>query len=290
VKKAQLIKIPVLKATAHMMKLAAEDELKYSRVKIGSYGSNEKGYKYGLYLRCKVFDNILKVSIFYPEHMRSGGKLPVFEVYIDSLNQDFITYNYLEKKWMTSKLDMITWSKYVWYSEGKWISPRDGKLVQTFLGVEHTGYRGVLDFQMQVRKQALKRRHKKETDPWDLAMEQTPELPKDWDKWVSKVGIPEDFIFYKYVRGGATTGYCTYCEKEVPIRNPRHNKLGTCPVCWHKIQYKSEGRAGTVFTPTVNIYLIQRCEDGFMVRNFHGHKRFEKYGYRLQAAYTNTGK
>ena len=68
-KKAQLIKLPVLKATAHMMKLAAEDELKYSRVKIGSYNSNEKGYKYGLYLRSKVFDNILKVSIFYPEHI-----------------------------------------------------------------------------------------------------------------------------------------------------------------------------------------------------------------------------
>jgi len=272
------------------MKLAAEDELKYRRVKIGSYNSNEKGYKYGLYLRSKVFDNILKVAIFYPEHMRSGGRLPVFEVYVDSQNHDFITYNHLKKKWMTSKLNMIEWPKYVFYSEGKWISPRDEKLIQSYLGVEHTGYRGVLDFQMQVRLEELKRRHKKETDPWDLAMEQTPDLPKDWDKWVSKVGIPENFIFYKYVRGGATTGYCTYCEKEVPIRNPRHNKLGTCPVCWHKIQYKSEGRAGTVFTPTVNIYLIQRCEDGFMVRNFHGHKRFEKYGYRLQAAYTNTGK
>ena len=130
-KKAQLIKLPVLKATAHMMKLAAEDELKYSRVKIGSYNSNEKGYKYGLYLRSKVFDNILKVSIFYPEHMRSGGRLPVFEVYIDRQNHDFITYNHLKKKWMTSKLNMIEWPKYVFYSEGKWISPRDGKLIQS---------------------------------------------------------------------------------------------------------------------------------------------------------------
>ena len=279
-KKAQLLKLPVLKATAHMMKLAAEDELKYSRVKIGSYGSNEKGYKYGLYLRCKVFGNILKVAIFNPENMRSGGKLPVFEVYVDSLNQDFITYNHMDKKWMTSKLDMITWPKYVWYSEGKWISPRDGKLIQTLLGVEHTGYRGVLDFQMQVRKEALKRKHKKETDPWDLAMEQTPELPKDWNQWVTKVGIPENFIFYKYVKRGAKTGYCTYCEKEVPIRNPKHNKMGTCHICRHKIQYKSEGKAGTIITPTVNTYLIQRCEDGFMIRNFHCRKRFEKFRYR----------
>lgn len=279
-KKAQLLKLPILKATAHMMKLAADDELQYSRVKVGSYGNNEKGYKYGLYLRCKVFDNILKVAVFYPEHMRSGGRLPVFEVYVDRQDHDFITYNHLNKKWMTSKLNMIEWPKYVFYSETKWISPSDGKLIQTYLGVEHTGYRGVLDFQMQVRLEELKRRHKKETDPWDLAMEQTPDLPKDWEQWVSKVGIPENFIFYKYVRGGAKTGYCTYCEKEVPIRNPKHNKLGTCPVCRHKIQYKSEGRAGTVITPTVNFYLIQRCEDGFMVRNFHGRKRFEKYGYR----------
>lgn len=262
------------------MKLAAEDELKYGRVKIGSYNSDEKGYKYGLYLRSKAFDNILKVAIFYPEHMRSGGNLPVFEVFIDSLTKDFITYNYIGKRWMTGKLNMINWPKYVFYSEGKWISPRDGKLIQTSLGVEHTGYRGVLDFQLQVRHEALKRRHKKETDPWDLALEQTPTLPKDWDQWVSKVGIPQNYIFYEYVKRGAKTGYCTYCEKDVPIHKPKHNQMGTCPVCRHKIQYKSAGRAGTVITPRMNLYLIKRCEDGFMIRNFEGYKRFLKGKYR----------
>ena len=279
-KKAQLRQLPVLKATSHMMKLAEEDELKFGRVKIGSHNSDEKGYKYGLYLRCKAFENILKVAIFYPEHMRSGGNLPVFEVFIDRLNRDFITYNHIGKRWMTGKLNMISWPKYVFYSEGKWISPRDGKLIQTFLGMEHAGFRGVLDFQLQVRQEALKRRHKKETDPWDLDLEQTPQLPKDWNRWVNKVGIPQNYIFYEYAKRGAKTGFCTYCERDVPIHKPKHNKMGTCPVCRHKIQFKSAGRAGNVITPRMNLYLIKRCEDGFMIRNFEGYKRFNKGKYR----------
>ena len=78
-KKAQLLKLPILKATAHMMKLAADDELQYSRVKVGSYGNNEKGYKYGLYLRCKVFDNILKVAVTAGQAVNEGDLLVVLE-------------------------------------------------------------------------------------------------------------------------------------------------------------------------------------------------------------------
>ena len=279
-KKAELRKLPVMKATSHMMKLAAADELKSRGVKLDYYNLGEKGYQYGLYLRCKAFGNILKVAIFFPEHMRSGGKLPVYEIYIDKEKRDFITYNHMGNRWMTGKLNMISWPKYVYNSESKWISPRDGELIKSFLSVEHGGYRGVLDFQLQVRKEALKRKHKKETDPWDLALEQTPSLPKDWDQWVKNVGIPYYYIFYEYKKKGAKSGYCTYCEKEVPIHAPKHNKMGRCPVCRHKIQFKSAGRAGNVMTPIVDMYLLKRCEDGIMIREFHGQRKFPKGQYR----------
>ena len=40
-----------------------------------------------------------------------------------------------------------------------------------------------------------------------------PELPKDWVHWVDKVAVRENYIFYHYKRGGAKTGYCTFCGK-----------------------------------------------------------------------------
>lgn len=111
-------------------------------------------------------------------------------------------------------------------------------------------------------------RHKKETDPWDEDLKQVPPLPKDWKQWVSQIGVPEHFIYYHYKKRGAKTGYCTRCGREVPIQNPRHNKEGRCPHCRNEITYKAVGRAGTVFTKHYVAYLLQRCHDGFVLREF----------------------
>lgn len=43
--------------------------------------------------------------------------------------------------------------------------------------------------------------------------------PKDWSRWVDKHGIHQNYIFYDYVRNGAKTGYCSYRQKEVPIKS-----------------------------------------------------------------------
>lgn len=42
---------------------------------------------------------------------------------------------------------------------------------------------------------------------------------------MDKVAIRQNYIYYHYKKGGAKTGYCTYCEKEVPIKvHPHHNQ------------------------------------------------------------------
>ena len=277
-RKQELLRFRKQKATPSMMRSAEQDELQ-DRFSYGYLGC--RGYSIGMYLRCLMERDILKVSFFLTEPMKAGGKLPAFELYLDKKNMCFITYDCIEKKWRDAKLDMLPWPRYIQYSVNKWISAEDHTMIKNYLETKQGGYAGLVEFQLQVRAEELKQRHRRETDPWDLDLEQTRPIPKDWDHWVHKVGITRNFIFYHYDRKGAQTGYCSYCEKEVPIRNPKHNKMGTCPVCRHKIQYKSEGKAGTVITPTVDMYLIQRCEDGFMIRNFHGHKRFEKGRYRM---------
>ena len=51
------------------------------------------------------------------------------------------------------------------------------------------------------------------------------ETPKGWDKWMKKVGITENYIFYQYSKKKkADTGYCTWCERNVPIKDPKYNK------------------------------------------------------------------
>ena len=108
-------------------------------------------------------------------------------------------------------------------------------------------------------------------------MEQVPELPKDWSRWVDKVAIRQNYIYYHYKKGGAKTGYCTYCEKEVPIKvHPHHNQQGRCICCRHPVVFKAYGRAGYMQTEKHFAYLIQRCKDGFVVREFQADRTYGK--------------
>ena len=127
----------------------------------------------------------------------------------------------------------------------------------------------------------MKARQKKETDPWDADLSQTPALPKDWEHWVSKVGVPENYMFYEYTRRKDKTGYCTFCERYVPIREPRHNQQGVCPRCRHTVQYKAIGKAGHVVTDRYIMYLLQRCRDGVMIRTFEGYRHYGKGRYTM---------
>lgn len=159
----------------------------------------------------------------------------------------------------------------------------EAKAAADYLGYpDKEGYEALLTYQKKLREEARIRRHKKQTDAWDKDMALTPALPKDWDRWVDKVGIPQNYIFYEYRKGGAKTGYCTYCGKDVPIKGiPRHNKAGRCPCCRHEITYKAVGRLGRhLDTEEVCVHLIQKRPDGFVVREFWASRRYRKEDYK----------
>ena len=89
--------------------------------------------------------------------------------------------------------------------------------------------------------------------------------------------IRQNYIYYHYKKGGAKTGYCTYCEKEVPIKvHPHHNQQGRCSCCRHPVVFKAYGRAGYMQTEKHFAYLIQRCKDGFVVREFQADRTYGK--------------
>lgn len=277
-RKDELRKLRTLTATPQMMRLAAEDIPKKTVQK--TYWGTEyvrEMTEYGLLLRCQVLKGILEVSFFLPDAMRLGGRLPAYELYINKETADFITYDRGHDRWLTAKLDRIDWPRAIYSSRKHWIDPEGYASIKRYLGTEKGGYEGILDYQLSVRKKQLKARHKRETDPWDKDLAQTPALPKDWDRWADKVGIRDNYIFYKYVRSGAKTGWCSFCGREVPILRPRHNKQGRCRRCRHEVTFKAAGRLpGQLFTSEYDMYLLQRCADGLMIRQFRGRRQYKK--------------
>lgn len=286
-KKKDLLCMRRLNATSKMIKSAKEDILKKVTINTCWGPREDTRRKYQLYLRCRIEGGILKAALYYPDNLRAGGRLPSYEVFIDRGARRFITYDCINETWRNAKLDRLEWPHYVPTYLSAWISDADAKLAAEYLGSDKLGYEAILDYQLELRKEARIRQYKKETDAWDADLALTPALPKDWDRWVDKVGIPQNFIFYQYERRGAKTGYCTYCEQDVLLRGkPRHNKTGRCPCCHHKITYKAIGKLGRhIDTDEVCVYLIQPRPDGFIVREFWAGKWYLKKNLKSPERY-----
>lgn len=270
--KKDLLAMQPLNATDEMLKAERTDvPRKVSGWYEGSYR------KYAQFARCQVENGILKVALFFPDALRTGGCLPSYEVFIDRAAKKFITYDRMEDKWRQAKVDRLQWPRHIRSTNGVWISPDDAQTVRAYLGGEKDGYDGILKYQETLREEALEHRHRKETDPWDADLSLTPGLPRDWDRWVDKVGIPQNHIFYRYEKRGAKQGYCTYCGKDVPLTiKPRHNRTGRCPRCRHEITFKAAGKQSRLSTGINCVYLLQPRPDGFVIREFWAERSYRK--------------
>lgn len=271
-KKLQLKKLKPIYATKQMMEMAKAEVPQRN-----DYDKRE-WYHRGLFMRCQVEKGILKVFLFLTRDLRMGSRNPAYQIFVDRKAGSFLTWDSVLEKWREAKVDCLGWSYGFWRTE-KYISPKDNGILKKYLGVSEDGYEGLLEYQRTVRAQQLERRHKKETDAWDQYLAQVPGLPEDWDHWVDKQGIEQNYMFYDYSRRKNQKGYCSWCEKEVPIEKPRHNKEGVCPACGHKVQFKARGRAGRFWTGDWHVYLLQDCQDGMVLREFTARRFYRKGEY-----------
>lgn len=285
-KKRELLAMRQLNATSKMVEAAKQDVPQ--KITVNTYwGSRQEIYqKYPLYMRSCIENEILKVSLFYADNLRVNGRQPSFEIYIDRSAERFITYDKINNKWREAMINHLEQPQ-IYDTPNVWISTADAKTVADYLNSEQEGYGAILTYQRKLREEARIRRYRKETTAWDADMALTPALPKDWERWVDKVGIPQNYIFYEYRKGGAKTGYCTYCEKDVSIKGkPRHNKTGRCSCCRHEVTYKALGKLGwRLDTEEVCVYLLQPRTDGFVVREFWAGKRYLKENIRMPERY-----
>ena len=240
--------------------------------------------RYKVYIRSQVMEGILKVAFFLSRDVRMGATRPLYELFIDGKAGKFLTWDSEHRMWRSAVLENL--DKFRWItSSDSYITSKENSEMKEYLGIEKDGYDGILAYQNKIREKELALKHKRKTDLWDKVMNQVPAVPKDWEHWVSKHGIHQHFIFYDYVRNGAKRGYCTYCKKEVPIKNPRHHAEGVCKCCGHKIQFKCRGRAGNFTTADEVMYLIQKCGEGFVIRQYYARRCYSNECYENPIIY-----
>lgn len=278
--KKQLLDMEELAVTKQMMEIARNDRAEADGRRRYSY----RTYRYGKHMMACAADGILKVSIFCTEHLRFGGCQPIYNIFLDKARGNFIVYDFLKEGWSHAALNNLDWPKHAYgpaYTEEK-----SGRLILQYL-LEDGGlepYDAILAYQERLRGERLLERDMAKMEPWQEKMLQVPGRPKDWPRWVNKVGITQNFIFYEYKRGKNNEGYCTWCGKTVPIGKAKHNTEGRCRCCGRKIQYKSVGRMPLSFKTEDTAYLVQRCHpDGFVVREFYITRYFTRDSYRKPA-------
>lgn len=175
--------------------------------------------KYRMYCRAAVEKGILKVYLFAVTDIEENINFPRYRLFISRKERRFITYDEKLKKWRKALLESILWD--VRINLGNiYVNDCDTKVIQKYLKTMQPAIRALEEFQANIRKEQRIRHDKKLTDSWDQVMKTISGLPKNWIGWVSKYGITEHYIFYKYQKNGATEGYCTYCKKHVPMVYP----------------------------------------------------------------------
>ena len=206
-------------------------------------------------------------------------KFPRYRLFISRKERRFITYDEKLKKWRAALLESILWDAMINFYN-IYVNDRDTKVIQIYLKTMRPAIWALEEYQANIRKEQRIRHDKKLTDSWDQVMKTVPGLPKNWIAWVSKYGIMEHYIFYKYQKNGATNGYCTYCKKHVPIRSPKYNQKGHCNICGQPVTFRSVGKSGRFCTKWYRVYLVQRRKtSGFVIRIFQARTWYKKAGY-----------
>ena len=273
-RKDQLRKLRTLNATPAMIKKARE-EIQDDRYTRGEHA---------LYLRCQCLKGILKIAVFPQWLLKHGERAPSFEIFISPEAEQFITRYYKNGRELWSEamicnlpypLQKTQWCLINGYREHAWINKEGCQTIKRMLKTEKSGYLGILKYQQQIRAQDLAAKRARETKPWDEDMALIPKLPEGFRRFWQKESIREHFIFYHYKRGGADHGYCSYCEREVPIIKPLHNKKATCLRCKREITYKSSGKIGTLGTDLYRSQIIQEIKGGVVIRGFYVKKAYK---------------
>lgn len=279
-------------ATPTMRRIAQDNKLDKPIVYKYSWHKYTYSTKYDMMLRCQSRGSILMIAVFFPDDVAKGFKYPVYEIYCNPKGCEYITRERnpedgKEIRWTNAlvfNLERIDTIRFFDYEPDLKIRKRtiwqnnDGKKeIKQFLGTNMSGLEGLIEYQHRCKLYSIKKAEEKEQEPWDEELALTPPVLKGFERWSKHEAMNENFIFYESIH--SPTGYCSYCEKEVPLIKPKRNGEGKCPCCHKKITFKLRSKIKGLRTRAISTSCIQRIEGGYVVRTFEVHSAYRNATY-----------
>ena len=280
-KKTDLRKLPKLALTNKIKSLAAARSKK-----VDPYGTPYKGlYRY--YLRTIATNSILKVSIFDAKWIEKGIKTPVFDIFIDTDQDTYISLEYDEKggelRWRKSMIsNLTTWEYPKKYESWVWSSPDTDRRTARILGSRGSeAYTAINSYQSNILTERIKKKEAAECAEYDKDMKPVKEITEAFRKWLKKEVIKDHYIFYSYSKN-IKKGYCSHCDKEVDLKGKsvKNGVKGLCPSCGARITYKSTGKIKTLHSGTYYAQLVQPYPGGYIVRCFRTSLYYKNSDFR----------
>ena len=246
-RKQELRKLRSLPPTKEMIEKAKDNKI-HELIK-GNYYKSYYTRRYKFFLRVQNLSCYIKIAIYSAENLAANITTPKFEIFINKAGEECITRifkdNGEEERWSNAMLYNLP-GIYSWYSTEKykktfWLNRDASRTLKSLTDdcrnvwrTEDDAIACLRNWQQSLKDKERALREKKETAPWDEDMKLTPELPKDFDKWL-KYSVPtEEWGIYK---GGEKTTFCTHCEKEVVLTGTRKmGKKMICPSCKKELE------------------------------------------------------
>lgn len=265
----------------------AKDNKLHEKIKgIGWDAWYTKRYKY--FLRVQNLGAYIKIAVYKAENLAVNIKTPSHEVFLNPAGGEYITRlfddNGKETGWSKAmfynlpNLDVYWWASNQ-YQHTFWLNRDATRTLKSLKTDVEDRYKNESDairtlrcWQQSLKDKERDAREAREKAPWDADMALVPEAPKDFDKWL-KYTVPT--TEYGIYRGGEKTTFCTHCETEVVLNEPRilHGDA-KCPKCKRTLKIIQGERYKNHFEEiNETTQLLQPVTGGFVVREFFSSRR-----------------
>jgi len=242
---------------------------------------------YRYYLRTITTNSIFKASVFDAEWIEKGIKTPVFDIFIDTDQDAYISLEYDEKgrelRWRKSMISNLpTWEYRREYESWVWSSPDTDRRTSRILGNRGSeAYATINSYQSNILAERIKKKEAQECAEYDRDMKPVKEITEAFRKWLKKEVIKDHYIIYRYSKS-IKSGYCSHCDRDVDLKGKtvKNGVRDLCPLCKARITYKSTGKIKTLKTGAYYAQLVQPYPGGYIVRCFRAYMYYKNSDYR----------
>ncbi len=261
------------------------------------YQKQHKSWEFLPHMEKVAGEDILVIDIYY-----SMNNSVTYRIFLGK--EDYITLdmNCSKEIWTHKTLGELIHVRWVYGEDNRWYRKSDDKILIEPEGLEllhiYTGYTEtepeyyIICYQKKKNEEKRLAKEHKETDRWDEEIGTLPELPPDWEEFINREAVKENYIFYH--KETKDIGKCSYCGKTVHIHT-RHNLMAKCPKCEKYVVLKDLSRAygNTAWTDYRKVWLIQKDNERLVFRRYEVYKEYNqtvfdidtKSGYRQDLMY-----